>query len=176
MQKEIWKSVKGYEGIYEISSFGRVKSLGRKGSGASIKDRILKPGLSTSGYLFYNLCINNNPKIHQAHRLVALHFIPNPENKKEVNHIDADKHNNFVDNLEWATPSENIRHGLRMGIMNTEKGSKKHNAVLNESQVLEIKKRIIKGHIGTHIARDYGVHKNIVYDIKSGRTWKHVLV
>lgn len=176
MQKEIWKPIKGYEGIYEISTLGRVKSLGRRGSGASIKDKILRPGRSTSGYLFYNLCKSGKTKIHQAHRLVAIHFISNPKNKKEVNHIDAKKHNNFVDNLEWATPSENIRHGLKMGIMNTEKGSKKHNAILNESQVLDIKKRIIKGDIGTDIARDYGVHKSVIYGISLGKTWKHVLV
>ena len=104
---EIWKDIEGYEGLYQISNKGHVKSL-YKGS-----ERILKPVLNRSGYYYIMLYNDNVRKIFSLHRLVAQAFIPNPENKPQVNHLDENKKNNCVDNLEWATAKENSNYGSR---------------------------------------------------------------
>lgn len=173
---EIWKDIEGYEGKYQVSDLGRIKSIARKGSGASSIDVYLKGGLSGSKYLNVGLCKNGKVKTTQVHRIVAMAFIPNPENKREVNHKNAIKTDNRVENLEWCTPSENIRHGLAAGIMNTEKGSKKWNARFTEEQVRSIKIRLLNGEIGYRIAKEYGVTKGLIAAIRKGQTWKHVLV
>lgn len=102
MEKEIWKDIAGYEGLYQVSNFGRIKSL---------RSKIILASLSSkSGYCYVGLAKNGMNKQKSVHRLVALAFIPNSENKPEVNHIDGNKHNNTVKNLEWVTKSENMKH------------------------------------------------------------------
>lgn len=104
---EIWRDIKNYEGIYEVSNLGRIKSISRNGT---IKEnRILKPN-KVMGYSQVGLQKYGTRKYKKIHRLVAEAFIPNPENKKEVNHKDGNKANNCVDNLEWVTTSENQLH------------------------------------------------------------------
>lgn len=103
---EIWKAVEGYEGLYEISSFGRIKSKGK------IKSQSVDKG----GYCTVWLSKNSVQKCLKVHRLVAAAFIPNPLNKATVNHIDGNKQNNSVENLEWATQSENIIHAHKTGL------------------------------------------------------------
>ena len=111
--QEIWKDIKGYEGLYKISNLGRIKSLPRNGT---IKnERIIKYSLDKYGYPQVILH-NKKYKCFRVHRLVAKTFIPNPENKLTVNHIDGNKLNNCVDNLEWNTVEENNNHALRMGL------------------------------------------------------------
>jgi hypothetical protein len=95
-----WKYIKGFEGYYKISNYGEVKSYLRN------KPKIIKPYKNI--YLYYKLF----HKHYSAHRLVAKHFIPNPKNKPEVNHIDGNKFNNHVENLEWVTRKENMQHNL----------------------------------------------------------------
>lgn len=112
---EIWKDVIGYEGIYQVSNTGRVKRIGEYTNqyGSIGKcERILKPGKKDNGYLFYNLSVENHTKIKYAHRAVAEAFIPNPLNKPTVNHIDGDRTNNAVENLEWNTYLENNIHSI----------------------------------------------------------------
>lgn len=109
--KEIWKDIEGYEGLYQVSNLGRVKRL--KGKYMS-KERILKPCENNTGYLQVHLCKNSKSKFYKVHRLVALAFIQNPENKQQVNHIDETKLNNVVSNLEWVTAKENNNHGTRI--------------------------------------------------------------
>ena len=104
---EIWHDIEGYEGLYQISNKGRVKSL-YKGS-----ERILKPRLNSSGYYFITLCNDSVSKQFQLHRLVAQAFIPNLYNKPQVNHLDENKLNNCVNNLEWVTAKENNNYGTR---------------------------------------------------------------
>lgn len=104
--KEIFKDIKGYEGLYQISNFGNVKSLKR--------NIILKPSSNRKGYLHIILYKNHKSKNSIIHRLVAQAFIPNPENKPQVNHIDGNKRNNNVNNLEWVTNSENQKHAFKL--------------------------------------------------------------
>ena len=101
--KEYWKDIEGYEGLYQISNVGRVKSL--------YSGKVLKEVKTTNGYLSIRLYKNGISHRFSIHRLVAKAFIPNHENKPEVNHIDEDKTNNKVSNLEWNTRLENMRHG-----------------------------------------------------------------
>jgi len=118
---EIWKNIEGYEEIYRVSNFGKVKSLKRisvsQGYQRLIKERILKSVFDGSGYLEVVLCKDKNQKTFLIHRLVAKAFIPNPKNKPQVNHIDKDKANNNVNNLNWMTPKENVNHVGVAGIV-----------------------------------------------------------
>lgn len=101
---EIWKAIPGYEGLYEVSNIGRVRSLTRY-------KKVIKPIVTNSGYYQYQLWYKGACHTGLAHRLVAQAFIPNPDNKKVVNHIDENKLNNSVENLEWVTHVENCRYG-----------------------------------------------------------------
>lgn len=109
MNNEMWMPIVGYEGIYEVSNFGRVKS-NKFG-----KERILKP-YDCHGYREVDLRLNNKSKRFRVHRLVAVAFIPNqnPEIKTFINHKDGNRGNNHVDNLEWCTQSENVEHAYRV--------------------------------------------------------------
>lgn len=117
--QEIWKTVKGHEG-YEISNYGRLRAKKRQvtykdGRVATFSERILKPMLTKKGYYKYHLSSNQKKGYRTsklAHRLVAEHFIPNPDNKPQVNHIDGKKTNNYYKNLEWVTNEENHQHKL----------------------------------------------------------------
>lgn len=109
MTREVWRPIQDYEGLYEVSNFGRVRSYPRNGT----KDKnihILRQSLSKTGYCRVALSKNSRMKSYGVHRLVAKAFIPNPEDKSEVNHIDGDPSNNSADNLEWVTRSENHIH------------------------------------------------------------------
>ena len=104
--REVWRDVPGYEGLYQVSSLGRIMRGGR----------IRKLKKDYGGYMVVSLCKKAVQKDGKVRRLVALAFIPNPEHKRVVNHIDGDKQNNRVENLEWATHSENISHANKTGL------------------------------------------------------------
>lgn len=100
---EEMKDIKGYEGLYKVSNLGYIYSI--------LKNKKLIGYVNNKGYRYVQLCKENKRKGFSVHRLVAETFIQNPENKPQVNHIDEDKTNNMVYNLEWVTPKENINHG-----------------------------------------------------------------
>lgn len=141
---EVWKDIKGYEKLYQISNKGRVRSLDRpvlqRNDSIQIKKGlVLKLAKNHKGYSMVNLSKYNKKDFRSVHRLVALHFIENPEKKEQVNHIDGNKENNSVSNLDWVTASENIRHAINNGLMiinkeNLAKATKKANKV-NQKKV-----------------------------------------
>ena len=120
--KETWKDIIGYEGVYQVSNFGRVKSLDRDeyvssfSHGRIREGRVLTQIKSRGGYMLVHLSKDGVAKTASVHRLVAKAFIPNPMKKTTVNHIDGNKANNISDNLEWATMSENISHAFKTGL------------------------------------------------------------
>ena len=120
--EEIWKDIVGFQDKFSVSNLGRVKSKAREvnnHTGIIHKgDYILKQSLNRKGYSIVYLDENGKTKIKTVHRLVANAFIDNPNNKPQVNHIDGNKQNNKVDNLEWVTNQENQIHAVKMGLNN----------------------------------------------------------
>ena len=127
MENEVWKDIEGYEGMYQVSNLGRVRSLDRyvpafcalSKTGEIVnyfrKGVIIKQHIAgKSGYLYVRLSIGDKAKGYSVHRLVAKAFIPNPDNLPEVNHIDEDHLNNQADNLEWVTHFQNEHHGTKI--------------------------------------------------------------
>jgi len=123
---ERWLPVSGLEGLYEVSSLGRVKSLSRPAQRKSwiLKERILNPTVSpTNGYPKHHLVmVDGTTRFYPVHKLVAEAFIPNPDGKPRFNHINGVKHDNRVENLEWCTQQENILHAHRTGLIPSRKG------------------------------------------------------
>ncbi len=117
--EEVWKPIHNYEGLYEISSFGRIKSVGSAyGKPYNKKNGVLlSQFIARGGYWTINLTFNGKGKQFSVHRLIGQHFIDNPENKPWINHKDGVKSNNSLSNLEWSTISENTKHAYDIGIV-----------------------------------------------------------
>lgn len=118
---EVWKPIDGFDNAYEVSNYGRVRSVDRivvrsDGLALRIKGQMMKIRTDKKGYLRVYLNDRKKTKFKPIHRLVAMAFIPNPDNKPQVNHIDCDKSNNHVDNLEWCTNQENQIHAVKNGL------------------------------------------------------------
>lgn len=142
MVEEIWVDIKGYEGLYQVSNLGRVKSLERIDSlGHKRKEKIFKPQ-KNKGYLRVSLWKDGKGKKYSIHRLVAIAFIPNPDNLPEVNHKDENKFNNNVDNLEWCTVAYNNTYGTRI-----QRFSESHKG---KERSEESKKKMSESHKGKH--------------------------
>lgn len=162
--EEKWKKVEGYNKYY-ISNLGRCKN--------GKTDRILKPSLSRKGYKQIVLSKNSICKSFHIHRLVAIHFINNPENKPQVNHKDGNKQNNKVENLEWCTGRENIDHYVGRET-DTKKVSSKYN-YFSDEEIRKIRKRYRDTKDSCRIiAEDYGVYLKTIYNIVKRKTYKDI--
>lgn len=166
---EIWKDIPGYE-KYQASNIGNIRSYWGKGNSV----RILRFVQRKRGYRLVGFSTPNGKGMAYVHRLVALAFIPNPDNKVQVNHKDGDASNNRVENLEWATPSENMQHSYDTGLHNPVRGEKNPIAKLSEPQVLEIRRRAASGESVSRIKKDYDVGHHAIYCIVTNRAWKHL--
>lgn len=139
---EVWKDVIGYEGLYQVSNLGRVRSFYKN------KLTILSYRRAKAGY--HTVCLHKNkkPLTQNIHRLIADAFIPNTECKKYVNHIDGDKGNNILSNLEWVTQSENMKHAYDIGLMGTKKCKCiETNEIFNSIREAEAKYNLNNSHI-----------------------------
>lgn len=162
---EIWKDIEGYEGFYQINCNGHVKSL-RTG-------KTLKPG-TINGYYSITLCVNFLHKSFLVHRLIAKSFIPNPDNKPCINHKDGNRKNNALDNLEWCTQLENVRHAFRNGLVNTSAGEKHYRSRLKKEDVLDIIRLVNAGGKKSKIAKQYNITNPAISRIIGGYVWKNV--
>lgn len=166
---EIWRDIAVFNGDYQESNYGRTKSF-KHG-----KVKILKPSVSRNGYLYINLKSNGVHKRCLIHRLVAILFIPNPDNKPQVNHIDGNKQNNRVDNLEWVTGSENITHAYELGLQKS--GEQHHKSKFTAEDVKFIRNVYVKGDkkFGARpLARQFNVSQPAILNIVNGNTYRNV--
>lgn len=151
---EIFKDVKGYEGYYEISNLGRVRSTSYKGK------KILKPAITKNGYLNVIFCINQKKEHKLVHRLVAEAFIPNINNYSTVNHKDENKLNNCVENLEWLSVEDNNRYS--------------NSKMLTKEKVLQIPSLIDQGYTQLEIANHFNVSRRAIQFILNGEHWNNL--
>ena len=161
--KELWKDVVGYEEYFQISNFGRVFS--------KRSNKILKTVKAEYEIFTTRLSGRGKSTCFKIHRLVAKAFIENPLDKHEVNHIDGNKHNNHVDNLEWTTESENKKHAYKAGLRNKEL-DRMAKADINMEIARNIRKMKSSGMSGADITRKTGISYNIVRSVIANNSWK----
>jgi len=177
---EVWRDIKGYEGIYQVSDLGRVKSLEREiirsdGKPTYQKECILKPK-TDRGYLRVGLRNLGKRKFFSIHKLVLLSFnIPNPENKRTVDHKNEDKLDNRLENLRWATHKEQIEYAMETGTFKIKRGEKVGSSKLTEKQVLEIREKYVPRKYSQYkLAEEYGVHVTTISEIILRKIWQHI--
>lgn len=178
--EEIWSDIEGFEGFYQVSNKGNVKSLDRLVNGCSfkgyqrMKGKQLKLQKRKSGHLDVLLKKNGKEKRCWVHRLVAKAFIPNPDNLPIVNHIDSNPQNNSVENLEWCTQQHNINHCVKSGRFNPRKGVDHKDCRLTEEQVIEIRKLGGNGLSYQKISQLFNISDTHVKNIIIRKKWKHI--
>lgn len=166
---EEWLPVVDYEGVYEVSNFGRICS---RHKGWEI---IMKQLSNRRKYRYIGLYKEKKRKAFLVHRLVAFSFIPNSENKPTINHEDGIKHNNIFNNINWATFSENSQHAYDNGLIILPRGSKRKHCVLTEEQVIKIRNEYDPKTMGTtDLGRKYGVSRGVIYCVIKRKTYTHV--
>lgn len=179
-QIEIWKDVVGYEGIYQVSNLGRVKSLSgfletKRGIIKHRKEGVRSQSTKKNGYKTIMLCFMLKQMRFHVHRLVAIAFIPNPENKPQVNHINGIKSDNTLENLEWCTRDENTYHAMKNNLI--PKGENNCSSKLTDKNILAIRKlyRINPNFHKSNVAKKLGVRDTTIHKIIKGQIWKHLL-
>ena len=170
---EVWKKIEGFEN-YEVSNYGNVKGLKIKTNfGSSFKiypERIINPWKDKKGYLYIDISYFPNKKRFLLHRLVAIHFINNKENKPQINHKDGNKSNNCVENLEWCTAKENLKHAVDTGL-NKKEGVDNYKSKFSKEDIINIRK--IKGSQQS-IANIFNVSQTCIGSIKRQITYKNI--
>lgn len=177
---ESWLDIDGFEGLYQVSNLGRVRSLDRgmyvsqrrykEPRWTNRKGKILNTYLDGKGYPMVRLCKNGKASTINIHRLVCIAFIPNPDSKPAVNHIDSNPLNNQVTNLEWCTIQENNAHAVRSGRLNYQSISAK----LSPEKVSAIKSLLKKGIHPKTIALQFSVSRTTIIGIRDGKTWINI--
>lgn len=181
MENEIWKPVKGYEEYYHVSNMGRVKSLAKEwvtGERFGIRKKeesFLKFGYNKGGYLNVTFCVDKRKESVSVSRLVAFHFVENPNNYPVVNHINSIRNDNRAENLEWCTTQQNVVHGFEFGFREGRKGEKHHNTKLKTEDVIKIRELYDLGTISQkEIGRLYGINQVQIGRIIRKERWKHI--
>jgi hypothetical protein len=173
---EIWNDISGYESYYQVSSFGRVRSLPRRVNAACsstklMSGKLLKPRYCKNGYYYVCLQGFGIPKNITVHSLVANAFLGDRPNGFDVNHIDGDKSNNSFTNLEYCSRIQNIRHAFDTGLCHSRIGDNHHGSKLSSKDIPVIRDRLAIGHTQRSIAKDYGVSSSVISDISRGVAW-----
>jgi len=179
---EQWKDIKNFEGHYQVSDMGRIKSLEREiikkdKKKSKVKETILKGSKDTKGYIQVELKKDGKRNIKMIHRLVAEAFLEKPKGKDQINHKDGNKENNKLDNLEWCTCQENIKHAWENKLNKARYGEEHPNHKLNKEQVQYIKKNYIprdKEYGARALARKFNVTLGPITKIISGKGWKQI--
>ena len=168
-----WKDIPGYKNRYQINNNGDVQSLRCKW-GERNPPKILTPYIDPIGYVRIGLSINSKTKTYCLHRLIANAFIPNPLNKKEVNHIDGNKQNNELSNLEWVTRAENAAHAVKNKLCAW--GMSNHRSKLTDKDVLIIRMIFIpkKGGNRSRLAKQYNVSVRTINSVVHKESWQHL--
>lgn len=176
LKNEKWRPVVGYDELYEVSTLGRVRGalVKKKGHLGKKCGNIKHQSLSTTGY--YNVMIwkNNNPRLIKVHRLVATAFIPNPENKRTINHINCNKTDNRLVNLEWMTYKENLQHARDNGRIPIVIGEDAFSSKLTNKDVIEIRILAEMGIRTNTMARLFEVHAATISGIITRKMWNHI--
>lgn len=148
--EEIWKDIPEYEGLYQISNLGNVRSQHSNRMNGQKPGKLLKIALMKNGYMSLELRMSDTNKRHLVHRLIAEAFILNPDNKPVVNHINGIKTDNRIENLEWCTQSENVRHAIDTGLRGTSFGPPKGTKPWNTDKTLskEHRNKLSKAKLG----------------------------
>jgi len=167
--QELWSVIQEAPD-YEVSSYGRVRRC-RDGIG-SVAGRELKQFPNRLGYKTVYLYVNRQRIIRRSHRLVAIAFIPNPESKEDVAHIDGSRGNNHVSNLRWSTHRENMLDKFQHGTMGVSKGARNGKSKLTDDAVRNIRS---SHESGVALSRLYGVTRSVISDVRRGRIWVHVV-
>lgn len=163
-----WKQIiiNNYPTEFYISNIGTIMNI--------ITGIIRKPYMTKNGYVEINFKVKNKLIHRLVHRLVAEYFIPNPENKPQVNHINGKKNINWVGNLEWNTPNENMEHAVRTGLLDI-KGDKHPENIYTEDQINKVCKMLEDiNNTPSKISESTGVSKDMIYQIRKGNTWTHI--
>jgi hypothetical protein len=176
--QEIWKPIKNYEGYYEVSNLGRIRSnervhTNKMGKRRTVSEKILKSHSCNNKYVDKRLANGVNFVSVRVHRIVAQTFIPNPLNKLEVNHKNGKKCDNRVENLEWATTFENAHHAIDNGLTTVRNGELCTFSKLKESDILDIRSKYPQKTV-KELALEYDVHTDNIKCIVSRKTWKHI--
>lgn len=177
--QEIWKDIPDTNGLYSASNMGRFKRTGVSiidsiGRVQCHREKILKKSYYSNGYERVRICVNGCGKDLLAHRILAILFIPNPDDKSEVNHINGTKADNRLDNLEWVTPKENSKHSLQNGLAIS--GSRSHFSKLTEVDVIEIRRLLSLNITGRKIAKMFSVSPSLISNINTNKKWQFIQI
>lgn len=180
MEEEIWKPIPNYEGLYEVSNLGRVKSLERvvylpkRKIFRKLKERFLRLNPSSDWYPIVSLHKKSKVEVKQVHKIVGLLFVKNPDNLPYLNHINGIKTDNRSTNLEWCTHLFNMRHAFTTGLIPN--GERNHKAKLTDQKVRAIK-RLLKINPKTNqkaLSEKLNISRSVINAIAKGRKWKYV--